>query len=107
MTNHMRYPNVSTFAFIGFILRLFNKGDQALQEQITLSLLERLLISRPHPWGVLHLLFQLVKNPKYDFWNRIEAAPEVEKHIRRIVQSCLHSKGTPQGKPSSSSEQGN
>ncbi|KAK1443662.1 ccr4-not transcription complex subunit 1 [Babesia gibsoni] len=104
MTNHMRYPNVSTFAFIGFILRLFNKGDQALQEQITLSLLERLLISRPHPWGVLHLLFQLVKNPKYDFWNRIEAAPEVEKHIRRIIQSCANTKGTPPTKPFDPSE---
>ncbi|CDR94168.1 hypothetical protein, conserved [Babesia bigemina] len=95
MTNHLRYPNVSTFAFVAFMLRLFKNGDQPMQEQITLAILERLLISRPHPWGVLHLLFQLVKDPKYDFWNRIQAAPEVEKHIRRIIQSCLNTKHGP------------
>ncbi|GFE54841.1 hypothetical protein BaOVIS_022450 [Babesia ovis] len=104
MTNHLRYPNTSTFSFVSFILRLFSNGEQPMQEQITLALLERLLISRPHPWGVLHLLFQLVENPKYDFWNRIEAAPEVEKHIRRIIQSCLSSKTAPHGKSSGTNE---
>ncbi|GBE60658.1 CCR4-NOT transcription complex subunit 1 [Babesia ovata] len=104
MTNHLRYPNVTTFAFIAFMLRLFKNGDQPMQEQITLAILERLLISRPHPWGVLHLLFQLVKDPKYDFWNRIQAAPEVEKHIRRIIQSCLNTKPGQHSKPSSASE---
>ncbi|EDO06504.1 CCR4-Not complex component Not1 family protein [Babesia bovis T2Bo] len=96
MTNHLRYPNTSTFSFVSFMIRLFVNCEPPMQEQITLALLERLLISRPHPWGVLHLLFQLVENPKYDFWNRIEAAPEVEKHIRRIIQGCLTPKAPPQ-----------
>ncbi|ORM41704.1 CCR4-NOT transcription complex subunit 1 [Babesia sp. Xinjiang] len=104
MTNHLRYPNTSTFAFVTFMLRLFSNGERPIQEQITLALLERLLVSRPHPWGVLHLLFQLVENPKYDFWNRLQATPEVEKHIRRIIQGCVTSKTPPHPNTSANNE---
>jgi hypothetical protein len=53
---------------------------------ITLSnfprvLLERLIVNRPHPWGLLITFIELIKNPTYKFWNHefVHCAPEIEK----------------------------
>lgn len=52
-----------------------------LQEQITRVLLERLIVNRPHPWGLLITFIELIKNPVYKFWDHdfVHCAPEIEK----------------------------
>lgn len=52
-----------------------------LQEQITRVLLERLIVNRPHPWGLLITFIELIKNPSYKFWDHdfVHCAPEIEK----------------------------
>ncbi len=37
-----------------------------MQEAITRVLLERLIVHRPHPWGLLITFIELIKNPRYD-----------------------------------------
>ena len=32
-------------------------------------LLERLVVARPHPWGLFITFFELIKNPQYNFWS--------------------------------------
>lgn len=50
-------------------------------EQMTRVLLERLIVHRPHPWGLLITFIELIKNPRYDFWRQpfTRCAPEIEK----------------------------
>ncbi len=44
-------------------------------------LLERLIVNRPHPWGLLITFIELIKNHNYKFWNHdfVHCAPEIEK----------------------------
>lgn len=44
-------------------------------------LLERLIVNRPHPWGLLITFIELIKNPQFKFMNHefVHCAPEIEK----------------------------
>ena len=44
-------------------------------------LLERLIVNRPHPWGLLITFIELIKNPQFKFWTHefVHCAPEIEK----------------------------
>lgn len=55
------------------------------QEQITRVLLERLIVNRPHPWGLLITFIELIKNPIYKFWDHdfVHCAPEIEKYVSK------------------------
>ncbi|EGX43660.1 hypothetical protein AOL_s00215g396 [Orbilia oligospora ATCC 24927] len=84
MANQLRYPNSHTHFFSCTLLSLFGhvKGtphELDIRQQITRVLLERLIVHRPHPWGLIITLLELLKNPSYEFWNLsfIKAAPEV------------------------------
>lgn len=62
-----------------------------MQEQITRVLVERLIVHRPHPWGLLITFIELIKNPRYHFWAKpfIRAAPEIEKLFESVSRSCM------------------
>lgn len=44
--------------------RLHCTLQEIVQEQITRVLLERLIVNRPHPWGLLITFIELIKNPR-------------------------------------------
>lgn len=84
IANQLRYPNSHTQYFSYALLQLFgsdmaNQQESDVREQITRILLERLIVHRPHPWGLIITLLELLKNPTYMFWDQpfIKAAPEV------------------------------
>ncbi|KAI9831825.1 MAG: hypothetical protein M1826_002857 [Phylliscum demangeonii] len=89
IANHLRYPNTHTHYFSHALLFLFGGEQHEQQPQegfdikqgITRVLLERLIVHRPHPWGLIITLLELLKNPAYSFWNLpfIKAVPEVER----------------------------
>lgn len=108
IANQLRYPNSHTHYFSCAVLYLFveanseaiqvsamppknrlvhvvarakRKHNSTLQEQITRVLLERLIVNRPHPWGLLITFIELIKNPVYKFWEHdfVHCAPEIEK----------------------------
>ncbi|XP_066384368.1 LOW QUALITY PROTEIN: uncharacterized protein [Miscanthus floridulus] len=91
IANQLRYPNSHTHYFSFIILYLFAEATQEIiQEQITRVLLERLIVNRPHPWGLLITFIELIKNPRYNFWNRsfTHCAPEIEKLFESVARSC-------------------
>jgi len=92
VANQLRYPNNHTHYFSCVLLYLFAEANQEIiQEQITRVLLERLIVNRPHPWGLLITFIELIKNPRYNFWNRgfTHCAPEIEKLFESVARSCM------------------
>ena len=84
MANQLRYPNSHTYFFSFTILRLFGvdypeQDDSDIRQQIIRVLLERLIVHRPHPWGLIITLQELLQNRSYSFFRLpfIQAAPEV------------------------------
>ncbi|KAL2477889.1 transcription regulator [Forsythia ovata] len=91
VANQLRYPNNHTHYFSFILLYLFAETNQEIiQEQITRVLLERLVVNRPHPWGLLITFIELIKNPRYNFWSRsfTRCAPEIEKLFESVSRSC-------------------
>jgi CCR4-NOT transcription complex subunit 1 len=58
---------------------------------VTRVLLERLIVNRPHPWGLLITFIELIKNPAYSFWGHgfTRAAPEIERLFESVARSCM------------------
>merc|ERR1711972_1155021 len=73
------------------LLVLFEMEDNVMKEAITRVLLERLIVHRPHPWGLLITFIELIKNRRYEFWNHsfVKCAPEVEKLFQSVAYTCL------------------
>lgn len=74
-----------------------------IQEQITRVLLERLIVNRPHPWGLLITFIELLKNPRYltckysvnvssyNFWGHsfTHCSPDIERLFESVARSCM------------------
>ena len=90
IVNHLRYPNAHTHFFSCVCLGLFKECEEVVKEQMTRVLLERLIVNRPHPWGLLVTFIELIKNPRYGFWNHsfTKVTPEIQKVFESVAQSC-------------------
>ena len=93
LVNQLRWPNSHTHYFSYALIHLFgsdhaDQQESDVRQQIIRVLLERLIVHRPHPWGLIITLIELVKNPTYIFWELpfIKAAPEV-----RTIFNCVYS----------------
>ena len=96
LANQLRYPNSHTHFFSQVFLYLFEnapRNDDGLKEQITRVLLERLIVHRPHPWGLLITFIELIKNPRYKFWSHgfTRCAAEIERVFESVSRSCMSS----------------
>lgn len=114
MANQLRYPNSHTHFFSAAFLQLFLDLNDAIaaaaasgsttpapavtetfallvQEQITRVFLERLIVHRPHPWGLLVTFIEFLKAPKYQFWAKdfTRCAVEIEKVLEGVAKSCV------------------
>lgn len=84
LADQLRYPNSHTHYFSHALIHLFgndlaDQQESDVRQQITRVLLERLIAHRPHPWGLIITLLELIKNPIYAFWELpfIKAQPQV------------------------------
>ena len=82
IADQLRYPNSHTQYFSHALLHLFISDladQQQTSQQIIRVLLERLVLHRPHPWGLIVTFMELIKNRSYSFWELpfIKAAPQV------------------------------
>ena len=92
IANQLRYPNSHTHYFGCVLLYLFQEtSSDGVREQITRVLLERLIVHRPHPWGLLICFIELIKNPRYKFWNYpfTRCATEIERVFESVARSCM------------------
>lgn len=91
IANQLRYPNSHTHYFSCVLLYLFSEASkEVIQEQITRVLIERLIVNRPHPYGLLITFIELIRNPRYNFWehtNFIRCAPEIEVLFTSVAKS--------------------
>jgi CCR4-NOT transcription complex subunit 1 len=100
VANQLRYPNSHTHYFSCVLLALFSDaardaGGEEVRSQITRVLLERLIVNRPHPWGLLITFIELIKNPRYCFWQHgfTRCAPEIERLFESVARSCMGVQG--------------
>jgi CCR4-NOT transcription complex subunit 1 len=87
IANQLRYPNSHTHYFSCVVLYLFAESTKEIvKEQITRVLLERLIVNRPHPWGLLITFIELIKNPRYSFWNHsfTRCATDIERLFESV-----------------------
>ncbi|CAK4034652.1 related to negative regulator of transcription [Lecanosticta acicola] len=89
MANQVRYVNAHTHYFSTALQHMFSIGSQELQEQIMRVLCERLMVPRPHPWGLIVMMLEMVKSPVYDVWSLawVKAAPQVESMLVNLAHS--------------------
>ncbi|KAI8333328.1 CCR4-Not complex component, Not1-domain-containing protein [Chlamydoabsidia padenii] len=87
MADHLRYPNSHTQFFSQAILYLFQEMSQQTKEQITRILLERLIVNRPHPWGLLATFIGLIKEPKFWEHSFVRSSPEIERLFDNVARS--------------------
>ncbi|KNC78974.1 hypothetical protein SARC_08613 [Sphaeroforma arctica JP610] len=102
IANQLRYPNNHTHYFSCVLLFLFAEAQQeVIQEQITRVLVERLIVHRPHPWGLLITFIELIKNPRYRFWSHsfVYCASEIKDlfdSVREsVARSCMYTQKPP------------
>ncbi|KAJ3079072.1 hypothetical protein HDU99_000192 [Rhizoclosmatium hyalinum] len=91
IANQLRYPNSHTHYFSNILLYLFAEAsEEIIQEQITRVLIERLIVHRPHPYGLLITFIDLIRNQRFNFWehtNFIRCAPEIERLFQSVYKS--------------------
>ncbi|KAL9935540.1 hypothetical protein V8E36_005888 [Tilletia maclaganii] len=87
--NQLRYPNSHTAYFSRLMLALFAESSHlegSIKDQIVRVLLERLLVNKPHPWGLLYTLAELLRKPsKYP----LPKAPIEIERILHHIRECL------------------
>jgi len=96
IVNQLRYPNSHTYYFSQALLDLFgtdqNDHEEAeVRQQITRVLFERVGTSDGNqPWGILVTVAELLKNPKYMFFDLpfVSGNPEVI-HLLSLLLSQL------------------
>ena len=92
IANNLRFPSSHTHYFSCVMLYLFSESKSvAVKEQVTRVLLERLIVNRPHPWGLLITFIELIKNQRYSFWSYpfTRCATEIEKVFESVARSCM------------------
>ncbi|ETO23025.1 hypothetical protein RFI_14160 [Reticulomyxa filosa] len=67
LCNNLRFPNSHSLFCSECVLFLFWNCEEQYKEEILRVLLERLVVHRPHPWGLLVTFMQLIQHPKYQF----------------------------------------
>lgn len=97
LANQLRYPSAHTLLFSRALINLFVNAPGApgvgevIREQLTRVMLERVVVHRPHPWGLLVTFVDLIKNKAYGFWShgftRINA--DIEKLFDSVARSCM------------------
>ncbi|MCO5577662.1 hypothetical protein L7F22_031493 [Adiantum nelumboides] len=59
--NQLRVPSKHTAYYSSMILNLFEQHEE-VREAILRVLVERVIVNRPHPWGLLVTMFALLRN---------------------------------------------
>ena len=93
MTDMLRFPSSQTSVFSIALLFIFAESagpSISLKEEITRTLVARLIADPPHPWGVLATFSELVKNPRFAFWKQEFVKGETETLLRRVAVLCFN-----------------
>ncbi|KAK3724076.1 CCR4-NOT core subunit cdc39 [Vermiconidia calcicola] len=89
MINQVRYVNAHTHYFSTALQHFFTTGSEDLQQVIMRGICERLGVPRPHPWGLIVMVLELLKNPSVNLFELgwMKTAPQVESMLVSLVHS--------------------
>ncbi|RSH85805.1 uncharacterized protein EHS24_003985 [Apiotrichum porosum] len=90
IADQLRYPSAHTLFFASLMLYLFKvTSDSSIPERIARVLLERVIVARPHPWGLIVTFVELLENPAYGFWDQtfVRADDEIFMMFRRAREN--------------------
>ncbi|KAJ2732902.1 CCR4-NOT core subunit cdc39 [Coemansia sp. BCRC 34962] len=89
VSNQLRFPSSHTYLCSRLVLALFSKSDERVRECIARVLIERILVNRPFPWGLLVTLIELLRNPYYAFWNHefTQRSPQIVDILSAVAKS--------------------
>mmetsp|Transcript_26187 Transcript_26187/g.86121 ORF Transcript_26187/g.86121 Transcript_26187/m.86121 type:complete len:2355 (-) Transcript_26187:1156-8220(-) len=97
IANQLRYPNSHTHYLSCVLLNLFqaSQDKEIVREQVTRVLIERLIVNKPHPWGLLITFIELIKNSTYDIWRHdfVRSSKEIEQLFQSVARFCLPQQG--------------
>ncbi|TGZ79593.1 Not1-domain-containing protein [Ascodesmis nigricans] len=92
MANHLRYPNTHTYWFHNLVLHIFDHVnghalEEQVHEQVLMVLLERLIVHRPHPWGIIVTQTELFRKRETVFWQlgAVRQSEEVRATFGRLL----------------------
>jgi CCR4-NOT transcription complex subunit 1 len=99
MVNQVRYINAHTHYFSGAVQHFFGSGTEDLQQTIMRVLAERLGVPRPHPWGLIVMVLELLKDPALNIFELpwMKTAPQVESMLVSLAQSSERLPRSPLG----------
>nr|OQO20171.1 hypothetical protein B0A51_13367 [Rachicladosporium sp. CCFEE 5018] len=88
LTNQLRYVNGHTQYFSTAMVHFFSAGSEDLRQAMLGVFVNRLSMARPHPWGLLVTMLEVIKNPSYDVWGMpwVKAHGQVENMLMTLVQ---------------------
>ncbi|KAK3679271.1 CCR4-NOT core subunit cdc39 [Recurvomyces mirabilis] len=89
MVNQVRYVNAHTHYFFTALQHMITIASSEVQEQVLLIVEERLMAPRPHPWGVIVMMLELLKNPNINIWDlpATKAATQISQMLNSLLQS--------------------
>jgi len=109
MANQLRYPNHHTHYLSCVMLWLFKSASdkEIVREQMTRVLIERLIVNKPHPWGLLNTFYELIRNPAYEFWRHefVRSNAQIQNLLENIARFCAPQPGG-SGKPGEAGMEG-
>lgn len=87
--NQVRYVNAHTHYFSTALQHMVTVAKEDVQEQLLVLIMERLMAPRPHPWGVIVTMLELLKNPTVNLWELpcTKAAPQIQQMLASLVHN--------------------
>lgn len=96
MVEQLRYPNIHTHFFMFVLLNMFTSkafGNNLpeVQEVMLRSLLERVVVNKPHPWGVTVLFSQLIRQEGDKLLELpfVKDVPEVDNVFKMLLKHTV------------------
>ena len=83
--SQLRYPSHHTAYFHALFVVLYTREEAFVREQILRVLLERVIVHRPHPWGLLYTFAQLLRTHSVPL---PQAPPEIHailEHMSKML----------------------
>ena len=89
MVNQVRYVNAHTHYFSTALQHMVTIATDEVQEQMLMIIMERLMAPRPHPWGIIVMMLELIKNPTFSIWELpcTKAAPQIQQMLASLVHN--------------------
>ncbi|CCF60324.1 hypothetical protein KAFR_0J02600 [Kazachstania africana CBS 2517] len=93
MLEQLRYPNIHTYWFSYVLLNMFTSKEfgsniSEIQEIMLRCLLERVIVNKPHTWGIIVFFTQLLQNKEVNILELdfIKNIPEIENILEQSVK---------------------